>query len=282
MKAFRVSLLSFALMVLTLMSGGSVAADPSGSAGSSAAVSQSFFYVRGDAGFARLEGDYRQPDLEAAGGGFVGESFDSTPYLGAGLGWQLSNRFRVDLTGEYRFTSDIEAVDAVSRRLRFPNGVQRVSTIYEGELSSIVGLANAYLDLGTWNGVTPYVGAGVGFARSKLSDLFTTSNGAFVGSATGATVRQTSHGYSTDETKTSVAWALMAGASFDLTPTVKLDLGYRYLDLGQSIAASSGLLNCLCGVVGAPLEVAELDSHEFRIGIRWQLDRPAADYAPLK
>ena len=28
---------------------------------------------------------------------------------------------------------------------------------------------NGYADLGTWSGVTPYVGAGVGFAYNKLS-----------------------------------------------------------------------------------------------------------------
>lgn len=257
-----------------------MAAEPTASSWWQAGSSDRFFYVRADIGLARIDGDYRQLDLEAAGGGFVAESFDSAPYLGAGVGWQLGNRLRIDLTGEYRFASDIEAVDAVSRRLRFPNGVQRVNTLYDGELSAIVGLANAYLDLGTWQGVTPYVGAGVGFARSKLSDVLTTSNGQFVDSATGATVRQTSSGFASDETKTSFAWALMAGASLDLSPSMKLDIGYRYLDLGQDVAASTGLLNCLCGTVGDPLQVAELDSHEFRVGIRWLLDRPAADDVP--
>lgn len=282
MRAFRLSFVSLTLMVLAAVSSSGMAADGSDPAWPAAADSQRFFYVRGDAGFARLEGDFHQLDLEAGGGGFISESFDSTPYIGGGLGWQLGSRFRVDLTGEYRFASDLEAIDALSRRLRFPNGVQHVSTQYDGELSAIVGLANAYLDLGTWHGVTPYVGAGAGFARSKLSDVFTTSNGQFVDSATGATVRQISHGFASDETKTSFAWALMAGASLDLTPSVKLDVGYRYLDLGQDVAATSGLLNCLCGVVGNPLHVADLDAHELRIGLRWQLDRPATHHVPLK
>ena len=30
-------------------------------------------------------------------------------------------------------------------------------------------MVNGYVDLGTWSGITPYVGAGVGFAYNKLS-----------------------------------------------------------------------------------------------------------------
>ena len=78
-------------------------------------------------------------------------------------------------------------------------------------------------------GITPYVGAGVGFAYNKLFGL-TDTGYAFTGrrrlSPTG--------GYSDDGGKRNFAWALMAGLSFNVTQNLKLDLGYRYLDSASS------------------------------------------------
>jgi len=62
----------------------------------------------------------------------------------------------------------------------------------------------------------------------------------------------------------------MAGLSVSVDPQAKLDLGYRYLDLGSDVSASTGLIECVCGVVGSPLEANDLSVHELRIGLRWE------------
>ena len=42
---------------------------------------------------------------------------------------------------------------------------------YTADIESWVGLANAYIDLGTWHCVTPYVGGGIGFASISVIGL---------------------------------------------------------------------------------------------------------------
>ena len=42
---------------------------------------------------------------------------------------------------------------------------------YQGYLKSVSVLANAYVDLGTWNCLTPFVGVGIGGAYNKMADL---------------------------------------------------------------------------------------------------------------
>ena len=51
----------------------------------------------------------------------------------------------------------------MSRRLG-----HQYADFYRGNIASYVTMFNGYADLGTWYGVTPYVGAGVGFAYNKL------------------------------------------------------------------------------------------------------------------
>ena len=78
----------------------------------------------------------------------------------------------------------------------------------------------------------------------------------------------------------------MAGTSYDLSPNAKLDLGYRYLNMGSGTTVSTSLLDCTCGTVGQPLKIADLDAHEFRVGVRWMLGSEQAAtpvaYQPLK
>ena len=229
-------------------------------------------YVRGDVGIANYNpGGFHQEDVEEGGGGFLAEHFGDAPYIGAGIGWQLSTFIRFDVTGEYRSSATVRGLDYLELPLTAPDGTLRASTLYQGEHSAFVGLANLYVDLFQFNGITPYVGAGIGIAHNRLSGFTSQSSGSFE-EATGNFRHEASTGTAGDASKNSFAWALMAGASYDLSTASKLDFGYRYLHLGNGIAATTGIIDCTCGSVGAPFEVSGLDAHEFRIGVRWQLE----------
>jgi opacity protein-like surface antigen len=81
-------------------------------------------------------------------------------------------------------------------------------------MTNLSVLANAYVDLGTYAGFTPYVGAGAGTTYvSWDGDLNTDANGTF---------------YHEGRNSWRFTWALMAGASIDLTCNLKADVGYRY------------------------------------------------------
>lgn len=244
------------------------------------------FYVRGDVGIGRFGfSGVSQDDVIANGGSFISQSLSDTVYVGAGLGWQVNSRFRFDLTGEYRATARLKAMDNLTASLTGPDGTLQSNTVYDGNLASYVGLLNGYWDLFNWRGFTPYVGAGVGFAHHKMSGFTTSSSATFTDAATGAQTVQLSPGVAQANSQTNFAWALMAGTSYDLSPNGKLDLGYRYINLGSGITATTGIIDCVCGSVGGPLKVSDLSAHEFRVGVRWMLGeapRYQEPYRPLK
>lgn len=244
------------------------------------------FYVRGDVGIGHFNfGGFRQDDVAANGGSFISQSMADTVYIGAGLGWQVNPRFRFDLTGEYRATARLKGMDNLTAALTGPDGILQSNTTYDGNLASYVGLLNGYWDIFNWRGFTPYVGAGIGFAHHKMTGFTTASSATFTDDLTGVQTVQLSNGVARDHSQTNLAWALMAGTSYDLSPNGKLDLGYRYINLGSDIAASTGIIDCVCGNVGGPLKVSDLSAHEIRLGVRWMLGeapRYVEPYRPLK
>jgi opacity protein-like surface antigen len=242
------------------------------------------FYVRGDIGIAQQDfSGFTQKDIADNGGTFISKSIADSPTIGAGFGWQLTKNLRLDLTGEYRSSAQVKGLDNLTGNLIGPDGALQANTIYQGDHTAFVGLVNGYFDLMNWRGFTPYVGGGIGFAHNRFSNLTTLSSATFTDAATGAIATQLSAGTSQDKSQTNFAWALMAGTSYDLSANAKLDIGYRYISLGDGSAISSNLLVCTCGSVGQPLKINDLHANEFRIGVRWMLDQPAdRPYQPLK
>lgn len=241
------------------------------------------FYIRGDVGYAFNKiGTLSQPEVLANGGEFVAEDFGNAPYIGGGVGWRLSRWLRFDLTAEYRFSSDVSATDYVEQTLQAPDGLMTGTTTYSGEHTSIVGLANVYIDLPKIHSITPYVGAGVGFARNQFSDFSTVSTGSFLDFSNGQLTTQVSHGFANEKAQTSFAWALMAGLGIDVNERTTLDVGYRYVHLGSSVAVSTDIINCECGTTASPMTGDDLDSHEFRVGLRIELGARPERIEPLK
>ena len=247
------------------------AADLAGNSETYQPASHRSLYVRGDLGIGRYSfGGFSQEELATNAGSFISQSIGDTVIIGAGFGMQINQRFRLDLTGEYRSMAQIKGMDNVTAEIVGPDGTVQVNTIYQGNLTSYVGLLNGYLDLFNWRGFTPYVGAGIGFAHHKMADFTTASSATFTEAATGDQLVQLSNGTARPNSQTNLAWALMAGTSYDLSPNAKLDLGYRYINLGSGISTMTGLIDCTCGTTGQPLKLSDLDAHEFRVGMARQ------------
>lgn len=145
------------------------------------------WYLRGDF-------SYRMFDVEAAAGP------EDAAVLGIGVGYQFNNWLRGDVTLDYQFASRFSVGD---------NPLVAGSKLWSSAL-----FTNAYADLGTWWGVTPYVGAGIGAAYNHLSEFG----------------------------RWNFAWAAMAGAAYHLSPNLSFDFGYRYADLGSTYAANGTTL----------------------------------------
>ncbi len=103
-------------------------------------------------------------------------------------------------------------------------------------------LANGYLDLGIWDGFTPYIGAGAGvtWARTKQSVNFTTGNNIPCNAtcAIGGNIFA-DFDRSGSNVNYRFAWAVMAGVAIAMTDHAQLDVGYRFLDLGPITGISS-------------------------------------------
>jgi opacity protein-like surface antigen len=246
------------------------------------------WYLRGDVGFGVIDGS---PTITAPPG-FVANpstvkghkpSFGNYGVIGIGAGYQWNSWFRTDVTVDYRTKADMKfgdkyCFDGVTNpagvsctAAQLAAGGQSGFNSYNGRISAMTFLANGYLDLGNWNGLTPFIGAGVGFANLKVSGL--TDQGV---NQTLAGTFPVATSYYGDKSKTNFAWALMAGVGYDVNERLKLELGYRYVNMG-SIKDMSGCGNPTCGIIG----VKDVDAHEFRLGMRWMLGGPSVASAPV-
>jgi opacity protein-like surface antigen len=62
----------------------------------------------------------------------------------------------------------------------------------------------------------------------------------------------------------------MAGASYDLTPQIKVETSYRYLNMGSG---QSGAISCApaTGACAQQAQQVGLGSHDVRIGLRYAI-----------
>ncbi len=200
------------------------------------------WYLRGDLGYV-VNTD---PDIYGGGGPLFNETAQDTWMAGIGFGYKVNDYFRTDLTLDYRDRFDIKATN--------PCPGPCTNLKHSTSLSAWTLMANGYIDLGTWQGFTPYIGGGIGAAYLMTSKHTVGSKG---------TARFTYDGAD----RWSLAASAMAGASYQLTDNLLLDAGYRYLWLGD---AESGRERT--GAIPGTVKYKDLQAHEIRIGLRYLLD----------
>jgi opacity protein-like surface antigen len=220
------------------------------------------WYLRGDIGAShQVSDDLHSPRFdELAGLGdtvYLQESeWDPSWFIGMGFGYIINDRFRVDVTGEYRFKSDFDGFDTYDTDT---DGDIDGSNRYDGDKEEAVFLVNAYWDITKWGTMTPFVGAGVGASWIRLSDF---SDVDPVSLATGL---------SGDVESWNFAWALYAGLAFEINPQLTFEVGYRYLHLGD-IETDDLLLPNGTNPVFNPFELDNIASHDVKIGLRYTFD----------
>ena len=255
MKMLRPGLLAGALL-LTTASGGFAQTMPSW-------IPFHSVYVRGDFGgaFGTDQTVRNLPALPGGSGSTQPSSLGNSLMYGGGIGIRINPLFRSDIT-----------VDGINR-LDIEGNNSKVSGITSSaHVGSVVGLLNGYFDLNgmwpdTFGRFQPYIDAGVGVARNDLSRTsFAAGNGATLGSVT-------SHAY------TDFAWGAGAGVACAIRPNLLVDLGYKYLDLGEM---HSGTTFLVAGTGrNTTRMVADLKVHTVMIGLRWEFGpTPVAAPAP--
>jgi opacity protein-like surface antigen len=231
------------------------------------------WYLRGDIGFSN-QNVKRVLDTNPAAYNNVAvaqtSSFGSAGIYGGGVGYQFNNWFRADVTGEYRGKSNFTGLDVVTGTGPLAGFVG--TDAYSATKSELLFLANAYVDLGTWWCVTPFIGAGVGTARVSIGDF--TDTGDFINGG-----QKHSLDFAGQASQWNFAWAVHAGLAYKVSPGLTLELAYSYVNLGNGITGPSSSFDQVTNTTHAPFSFNNITSNDVKLGLRWELNTPPV-YAP--
>ena len=268
------------------------------------------WYLRGGLGASNNKGPQLIPDPSE------GRKIDWA--IDVGAGYKFNNWLRTDATLTFNKPRDLskagatvtcpyalrglttQGADAIRVGYQWDPELERCDSSSRADLKKTDLMLNAYFDLGSWGGLTPFVGVGAGVSMLKTSAgmLFTKTStgepyavdltptdafpliwvdkyqGRAITSWTDATgvVRsgqptvpfdKTNWNRRSSKTSYNLAWSLMGGVAYDVTPQLKAEFGYRYLNSGSFTSLSSPLVGSV---------KSKIDSHQMQIGFRYQID----------
>jgi opacity protein-like surface antigen len=185
--------------------------------------------------YVRLDGGYRINDVSggvAFGGPFTSNNVADSATIGGGVGIKW-NWLRSDVTFDY------------GGQPKYEGFFGTVTPSVTAKVATFTTVWNGYADLGTWWGVSPYVGAGVGFSYLKPADFQTNPPTLFA---------------TQNEGRWNFTWAGIAGVGYSISPGLLLDVNYRYLDIGEARTNVPALGEVTYG---------DWTAHEFRVGLRY-------------
>lgn len=184
------------------------------------------WYLRGDIGarWGQLTGAQSAAPFPNPTDSSLGEGI--TGGLGVGI---KSNWLRTDVTVDYASPVNYQGTVASAGDTT-------------AKIQATTALFNGYLDLGTWYRVSPYIGAGAGVAYARVFDFATAPP--FSGD--------------TSRTQWNFAYAGMAGIAFAVSHNLMMDVGYRYLNIGDVNTGAMTFRN--------------VAAHEVHVGLRWSFD----------
>jgi opacity protein-like surface antigen len=202
------------------------------------------FYLGAKLGLSAMTADDVENTTETANPATVNKSSadDTLTALGlaAGFNWKEMSGIPLRTEIEYMYRSDFNyKADPTFTNAGTPTKVDidmNVQTL----------LFNAFLDIPTGTAVTPYVGAGLGWA-------FLESDGDVTVLATGAPDSQSN-------SETNLAWQVGGGLAYAINDHWTADLGYRYIDFGGMEWGDTKRLG---------LKADEITAHEVLLGIRY-------------
>jgi opacity protein-like surface antigen len=193
------------------------------------------WYLRGDVGY-RFKNEVDKVESLGPTSNTRDNALDKSWVIGGGFGYKWE-WLRADLTVDYGTKS------------QFSSDSPLLTKDFRGKIDNATALLNFYGDLGTWWGLTPYIGAGLGGAWVQVSEFRVESTGG------DSRIRSDNWNF---------AWAYMAGLSYRLSGNYLIDVGYRHVNMGDAITGKDSLDN--------QLKFKKLSSDEIRVGLRFTLD----------
>lgn len=233
------------------------------------------WYLRGDVGYAISSniGNYSYRTFAVPGpvygtSDFLNERLKTDFSFGGGVGYRFNEWFRADATVEgFRAKFSANTASATPCLPTAPFVGTTCASNDSATMSAVSLMANGYVDLGTYVGLTPYVGAGAGYSYVSWSNL-TNQSYCVGGTCPPDPVPVVQHGGEKDWRFT---YALMAGVAYDITSNMKLDVGYKYRhmnggDMFRWDAGSAG-----AGATGTQGFDSDFSQHEIKVGLRYEI-----------
>ncbi|MER9755291.1 porin family protein [Mesorhizobium sp. M0166] len=201
------------------------------------------WYLRGDVSYL-VQKSFKDEHFA-----FTPASFDEKEdpiFASIGFGYHFNDYLRADLNVGYLPGNKIDV------------GYNDGTTVASATLKNYAfsGILNGYVDLGTYVGITPYLGAGVGVVQSKrrLSASYFTDN---ANPADDFVLRD-------NKTQYSFAYTLNAGLAYQLSKNVSVDLGYQYFSAPDAEYVTAESLTSF------PIRKG-INNHQVKVGLRYDL-----------
>ncbi|MER8418426.1 outer membrane protein [Mesorhizobium sp. M1329] len=201
------------------------------------------WYLRGDVSYL-VQKSFKDEHFA-----FTPASFDEKEdpiFASIGFGYHFNDYLRTDLNVGYLPGNKIDV------------GYNDGTTVASATLKNYAfsGILNGYVDLGTYVGITPYLGAGVGVVQSKrrLSASYFTDN---ANPADDFVLRD-------NKTQYSFAYTLNAGLAYQVSKNVSVDLGYQYFSAPDAEYVTAESLTSF------PIRKG-INNHQVKVGLRYDL-----------
>ncbi|KQT55162.1 MULTISPECIES: outer membrane protein [unclassified Aureimonas] len=244
------------------------------------------WYLRGDVGYvtrSKTSGDYEfwnqgydkdgNRDLSAIGKDET-VHYDEIKLrdgasVGAGAGYRFSDQFRADVTADY-FKTDVDGRSDCAYLVEIGYNISPVDSgcRYNDSSEATIWtlMANAYVDIAHFGPITPYIGAGAGFAHVSYDTMNSSTQ---CGTQPGCNGRPDDQGSHPGYDSWRFAGSLMAGATIDITQQLKLDAGYRYTRISEGDAFGFDDADAATGASGVQGRDHGFDLHTIRAGLRY-------------
>ncbi len=237
------------------------------------------WYLRGDIGYnfeVDADGDFNYRTFDPLTGAYSDNVFatgalNEQVTWSAGVGYNFTDMLRADVTVEgFRMNFDGTTVSGAPcvNPAALPAFAGTGCRSEDSSTAAAIGvMANGYVDLGTYVGLTPYVGVGLGYTYVDWGSLGDTV--LCVGSTCPvALVSATEH---EGDQSWRFTYALMTGLAYDVSQNMKLDLGYRYRHIDGGSMFGFAPAEIAAAASGTQGEDPGFTSHEVRVGLRYEL-----------
>ncbi|MEX3010407.1 outer membrane protein [Hoeflea sp. TYP-13] len=198
---------------------------------------------------------------------YATSSFDTDVSVGAGFGYQFNDWLR----GEAMVSYQNGSFNATSSSTTLPcTGLATgtgCNTSGSADFNAYGFMANGYIDLGTYIGFQPYVGAGAGYTLMDYDNYNSTETcvGGGCASTTPFTVAHSG------ERSWRFTYAFMAGFAYEFMRNLKADLGYKYTNVDGGDTYGFDATSAAAGASGIQGTDNGFSTHQVKASLRYAL-----------